>query len=534
MRSHPKRREGDLSLIGTRMRSFFQQFAPWIFVGILPALFLLQGSILPQGHELDAPLPTPLAAPAASTVQDTSRVAINEVLQDDQPQQIGRTNQKPDGNFGTDAQSLPQIKIAKTQVTKISLGKNSAKPLSDQGFWIGADGTERNDNSEFSATPKSFRDCPQESGDDRHQCFAKILRSMVHISGIPDSMQALENFVVAHMDKWRDSECHLLAHEIGREGFERYQENPGAHFGECLPRACASGGCYHGFVLEFLDVKQRVDPTKELTFEDFAPICAGIPLSEPQITHGLCLHGMGHAFLIYKEDIKDALALCDGFSDNGRIACYVGVFHETTNESPVRPVRYNRANDPIYPCNELADRYLDFCYFYAAGKFMRMFPEYIQDYPRAMQFCDEEAPAKYIDTCYYGVVTELIGQPGGEEKLKIAADLCDIHADPRYDAGCYYGALEQVVKQDYTGANSRAYALCRLFKRDAGKNMCYLSFGNGLGAGNTEVEPMVTACLGVEAPYVITCLRATGIARVFPITMRWLQEMFSPLEPPLI
>ena len=86
--------------------------------------------------------------------------------------------------------------------------------------------------------------------------------------------------------------------------------------------------------------------------------------SDPQITVQRflayqCIHGLGHGLMIYTGyDLPGSLKTCDGLQTGfDRVSCSGGVFMENFTSSYGVTSKYLRKNDPIYPCNAVAERH---------------------------------------------------------------------------------------------------------------------------------------------------------------------------------
>src|SRR3712207_429335 len=68
---------------------------------------------------------------------------------------------------------------------------------------------------------------------------------------------------------------------------------------------------------------------------------------------------------ILQNELFEALKTCDVLADGWeRDRCYSGVFMENlmAQDDPSHPSKYLRADQPLYPCTDVASRYKKRCY----------------------------------------------------------------------------------------------------------------------------------------------------------------------------
>ena len=162
-----------------------------------------------------------------------------------------------------------------------------------------------------------------------------------------------------------DAECHQRAHEVGRVAFGVF--GPAAF-------VLGSHGCQSGSLHGTIEALFAERGTANLT-EDVAALCSG---EVNDFDRHNCLHGVGHGIMAWTNyELHDALRLCDAVPVAlDPESCYSGVFMENVvgglSGAMGHYTDYLRPDDPVYPCNIVADHYQPGCYFYQTSHMMRV------------------------------------------------------------------------------------------------------------------------------------------------------------------
>lgn len=261
-----------------------------------------------------------------------------------------------------------------------------------------------------------------------------------------------------------DPNCHRVVHLIGAAALARNKDNVARTFAEGSS-TCWSG-YYHG-VLEraFIDVKSFDADT--LGSKSRA-LCSDRQVRASSWLSYQCLHGLGHGLMIttgYQLPLSlDVCRRLNGAWD--RTSCKGGVFMENFLTSYGGQSPYVRDDDPLYPCNWVAESDKFMCYQQATTRIIRVVGV---NWEEVAQTC-AEAEKNWVSTCfgsfgqYVSVIsarrpakilqTCSIARPyDGEDECiryaamdiagtysrgKEAAVLCDT-ASSELRAGCYYG-----------------------------------------------------------------------------------------------
>jgi hypothetical protein len=167
-----------------------------------------------------------------------------------------------------------------------------------------------------------------------------------------------------HSDKEIENMCHQITHSVGRFALLKHGTVGDAF--EACDFTCSSG-CLHG-VVERLFFSGTNSGKQHVGLKDIQTIvpqlCAPTDFKQPtpQIIYQ-CAHGVGHALLFSLDyNLQDSLAACDLFDQMRQISCYTGVFMEniTAHDQTKRQLK---PSDSHYPCNSVAEKYRDGCYF---------------------------------------------------------------------------------------------------------------------------------------------------------------------------
>jgi hypothetical protein len=252
-----------------------------------------------------------------------------------------------------------------------------------------------------------------------------------------------------------DPACHRIVHMIGAAALTRNGGNVAETFAEGSS-TCWSG-YYHGVLVRaFQDVHSFNANT--LGAKSRA-LCADRQVRESSWLSYQCLHGLGHGLMIttgYRLPLS--LDVCRRLATAwDRTSCQGGVFMENFVTSFGGQSPWVRDDDPLYPCNEVAERDKYTCYQQATTRIIRVVG---LDWEKIAQTC-AEAEANWIDTCFgsFGqnasvqgfrkpeaiVATCAVARPYGGEQECIRYAAMDI-------AGTYSGGKEAAVLCDMSAA----------------------------------------------------------------------------------
>jgi hypothetical protein len=289
-------------------------------------------------------------------------------------------------------------------------------------------------------------------------------------------------------------EAHPLAHALGRFSFTVYKDAPKA-FGQCT--AVFASGCYHGVLEEYL----RSRPSLAVT--DVVGLCnTGI---DTVFVKFQCLHGLGHGLtMLFNHDIVEPLKFCDSLaSDWERSSCYGGVFMENivgashAQDHGGEHKSFIKAEDPLYPCNSVAQKYQYQCYNLQTSAIL-MFNGY--DYGKTARECDK-APGDYALVCYRSLGRDISGSTLRNPDKSLA--LCQ-QGTPAYWNECFIGAVKDFINTDQKTED--ALLLCQKAPVTA-KESCYGGIGEILADLIVDPQARAKECAKAEEGYVAFCRR---------------------------
>ena len=189
-----------------------------------------------------------------------------------------------------------------------------------------------------------------------YACYQERYQALVHGLGVEAPFTALRDELTK--DDFVRSNCHRMTHVIGRAA-EVYGDIPATYGrGDSF---CGSG--YYHAAMETIVIRIEADSV----LEEANSLCADLGGREKySYFHYNCVHGLGHGFMgIQENDLFESLETCDKLADEWeRNRCYGGVFMENmaAMNNFGHTSRYLDAEEPLYPCDVVEDRYKDDCY----------------------------------------------------------------------------------------------------------------------------------------------------------------------------
>ncbi len=243
--------------------------------------------------------------------------------------------------------------------------------------------------------------------------------------------------------------CHQVAHVIGRAAAKKYPTlaetyKHGDNF-------CWSG-YYHGSIET---VAAKLGPQKIL--EQINVVCADFLKDKPYgFDHYNCVHGMGHGLMaVQEDDLFKALVSCDDFEGSWQQnSCYSGVFMENVmNEiNPGEHSNFLKADDPLYPCTAVDEKYKDQCYLMQTSHALRV-ENY--DYGKVFGLC-AGLSAPFDTTCYQSLGRDISGQSSSDPKKTL--ELCLLGATTPAQENCFTGAVKDFIS--YHHSDKQGLAMC--------------------------------------------------------------------------
>ena len=313
-----------------------------------------------------------------------------------------------------------------------------------------------------------------ESFEELECCFEDLTRSQqcldiaMHALGeTHDVKEMLREFTAAReKHKPIETNCHVIAHAIGRTSFQK-TGNLGEAFHAC-DMSCHAG-CYHG-VLEslFFTEEQRAKGIEHLEFEQIAEkiptVCTEQLLGKDKSVVAQCQHGLGHAILYTIDyDLPNALRGCDLLPTRyARESCYIGVFTENVIAED-KEKRNLKEDDVFYPCNAIDRKYQQMCY---------------KDHTKVLihrGMTDQEVAEacaglpEFKEECFEGLGRDISTdfREGGRERAQKACE----ESSEGFEASCIAGHVYALL--DNTGDGSFGFRFCESLKDPKNQQTCF-------------------------------------------------------------
>jgi hypothetical protein len=393
-------------------------------------------------------------------------------------------------------------------------------------------------------------------------CLERTLVALIDQAGIAKSMAVLDTLAVR--DREIQDNAHPLAHGLGISAY-RTPETLAATFAAC-PISQMSG-CYHGVIQGyFLDLARQGKSIGTAELDGLCNPHKGNQFVYFQCAHGVG-HGL---MAVHENHLPMALEGCDLATDDFiRESCYGGAFmenivnvthpHNTAGghagtqghaghgaAPPAQSAQGHDAhvghgqqaqpagghdahaghgaaggqqaamqhgewkaldrNDWLYPCNQMAEKYLLACYNMQTSAVL--FFNY-GDVGATAQVC-ERAPDAYQRACFMSLgrdITAFAAQDHGR-----TLDMCQRAGSTAAGRGkmwCALGAVQTLVNQSADPADGMRF--CRAVEGTETKAECYQAVGEMVAALRGTDDARAQTCSAAESAFVAACLRGAGI-----------------------
>lgn len=245
------------------------------------------------------------------------------------------------------------------------------------------------------------------------------------------------------------SSCHQIGHVIGRAAALKYKS---------LSETYAHGdnfcwsGYYHGAVET---VAAEIGADKILA--QINSVCADFLKTQPYgFNHYNCVHGMGHGVMAVQDDeLFSALKTCDNFTgDWQQQSCYSGVFMENVmNEiNPGEHSKYLKADDPLYPCTAVEDRYKEQCYLMQTSHALVV---EAGDFNTVFNLC-ASVQTPFDQTCFQSLGRDVSGRSNSNQATTI--EQCMGGPTQLAKQNCFTGAVKDFIS--YYHSDKQGLAMC--------------------------------------------------------------------------
>ncbi len=286
-----------------------------------------------------------------------------------------------------------------------------------------------------------------------YACLQERYRALVHDSGVQAAFAELRGELATN--EFVRTNCHQMTHVIGRAAAEVYGDIAGTYSqGDSF---CGSG-YYHGAMETIV---ANVDPDEIL--EEAGTLCADLG-GRPQYSlfHYNCAHGLGHGFMVIQDnELFDSLETCDTLADSWEVnRCYGGVFMENviTRNNPSHPSKYLKADQPLYPCDVVGDRYKNECYQRQSAYALETQGN---DFAGVFELCTG-VESEFRPACYQGLgwdaSVQSIKRGSGDVTISESTrTLCMLGEDYEARSNCVVGAVEYFIRDRYDDTLARAF-----------------------------------------------------------------------------
>jgi hypothetical protein len=324
-------------------------------------------------------------------------------------------------------------------------------------------------------------------------CFEQGFGNIAYYDG-PKAAIAL---AARKYNEGADPSCHRVMHVIGAAALARFKGNIAETF--AAGSSFCWSGYYHG-VLEraFMDVKSYDAKTLGAKART---ICASRAIHAESWLAYQCLHGLGHGLMITTAyDLPLALRVCNRLATPwDQTSCKGGVFMENILTSYGGLSPWVRANDPIFPCNRVAERDKYTCYQQVTTRMIRMFGT---NWKKMAALCSR-VESRWVSTCFgsFGQNASVLALRNPRKTAKT----CAITAPYGGEATCIRYAAEDIAGTYSNG--KQASALCDIASKGV-RGGCYEAIGSLLRYIKTTPAARKSACGAITEvrTYIADCM----------------------------
>jgi mono/diheme cytochrome c family protein len=313
--------------------------------------------------------------------------------------------------------------------------------------------------AEFTPDKTKVEDC-----DGGFTCLEQAFGNLTYEEGPKVALAEFDRLTAADPEIERN--CHRIAHTMGAAALVHFDGGVGKAF--AAGSATCWSGYYHG-VLEraFADVEP--DQLGAISRD----LCADPDVRETAFIAYQCVHGLGHGLMLYTNyDLPRSLEVCDELATTwDQSSCTGGVFMENISSSYGITSKWLRDDDPLYPCQDVAERHKLYCYLMVTSRILS-FVDY--DFAKAADWC-RKSEEGWVATCFQSLGRDASGTSRGSvpEILRI----CRFGGDDM-ETECVYGAARDLTSND--GGAKRSAALCTAAAAPL-QEYCFNGIGTILG-----------------------------------------------------
>jgi hypothetical protein len=288
------------------------------------------------------------------------------------------------------------------------------------------------------------------------RCYGAYYEELVRLQ---DPLVAMMNLKARYeLDPFIKSECHQIAHVVGRSAAAKYPSVSEAYIrGD---PACWSG-YYHG-VMEGV-LASIAGGEKNLTAATLNSICTDVRKdpNDYSFNYYNCVHGIGHGVMYIRDnELFEALDLCALFTGAWEASsCAGGAFMENVIADEKNHFsKHLKSDDLFYPCNASSEQFKHACYLMHTSYMLRQTGS---DFSRVFELCSQ-IEASYIDTCYQSLGRDASGR--SISNVEATKYTCLLGKDFRQQSNCVIGAVKDFIS--YHHSDVQAKELCAALPAD--------------------------------------------------------------------
>jgi hypothetical protein len=247
-------------------------------------------------------------------------------------------------------------------------------------------------------------------------------------------------------DRAVESGCHRIAHMIGSAALARYDGNVARAFAE------GSSSCWSGYYHGILERALYGVSSKAELVTVVRRLCADKSVRANTFILYQCVHGLGHGLMIHTGlDLPTSLSVCEQLTTAwDQTSCDGGVFMENFNSSSGIPSRFLREDNPVYPCNSVAERHKLYCYLQVTD---RLLATSAYDWAKTARTC-ATVEVNWRATCFQSYGRSASGAARLDATKLI--QLCNVPTTA-WRSDCVYGAVRDIVSNDAGAARARTF-----------------------------------------------------------------------------
>src|SRR3989344_4170724 len=282
------------------------------------------------------------------------------------------------------------------------------------------------------------------------ECYQEHYTTLIHKKGIAAAFEDIKTRYA--VNAYVKSQCHPLAHVIGRVGADGF-ENVGDAYAQG-DGFCWSG-YYHGVLESFVGKIGLSNLTSRLN-----DVCLSV---KEKKSYGFdyynCVHGLGHGIMAITDDeLCTSLEYCDSLQGGWeQESCGSGAYMENIIVDGLNHfTKYLRQVEPLYPCTESPEKYKHTCYLVQTSYVLKVNGS---DFKNLFAVC-AGAEEAYRTTCWQGLGRDASGRSSSDIAQTKATCLLGNTEEQRIN--CVIGAVKDFIS--YFHSDTQAKALCSSFE----------------------------------------------------------------------